>query len=424
MRQRRETSVSHGVSEKRFEERSAGGVVARRVVGAKRAQTFRPEPQRLSYALRVPLGHGSSEVVGRHQRVDDVEVLDGHRAGAPRALLIDAAHNGFVPVLVQHAPQKLGGKQQTRGQVGREGTHGVERVQRHGSVDGHRVRVPVELGEEGEKLVQNLQRRRQLLVERVEHVQHQRLQRVRGDERVVRAQNAGLVESPGFYEDDRSLEDAPATDERVNLLQKSERGEPAKLIRRNVDNHAVADALHQLHLGVDHVDFAHRELVGFRVEFPRGGGGRRLGAFYVRAKARRPVILGEQLVRAEQAHVDVAVREIRAQRHGPERGDLRRMIEKGKREVVSQMDRVGARWTRWSGLGWSRSSRPPGEISQLADCVLANELTLLPRSSHRVEGGDRTASARRGGGPGYGNGRVAARKRAIRGSRDSARFEI
>ena len=93
VRQRRETSVSHGVSEKRFEERRAGGVVARRVVGAKRAQTFRPEPQRLSYAFRVPLGHGSSEVVGRQQRIDDVEVLDGHRAGAPRVLLIDAAHD-------------------------------------------------------------------------------------------------------------------------------------------------------------------------------------------------------------------------------------------------------------------------------------------------------------------------------------------
>ena len=199
VRQRRETSVSHGVSEKRFEKRRARG--ARRASRCRREarSTFRPEPQRLSYALRVPLGHGSSEVVGRQQRVDDVEVLDEHRAGAPRALLIDAAHDGFVPVLVEHAPQNSG-KQQTRGQVGREGTHGVERIQWHGSVDGHRVRVPVELGEEGEKLVQNLQRRRQLLVERVEHVQHQRLQRVRGDERVVRAQDSGLVESPGFYE--------------------------------------------------------------------------------------------------------------------------------------------------------------------------------------------------------------------------------
>ena len=163
--------------------------------------------------------------------------------------------------------------------------------------------------------------------------------------------------------DDRSLEDAPATDERVNLLQKSERGEPAKLIRRNVDNHAVADALHQLHLGVDHVDFAHRELVGFRVEFLRGGGGRRLGAFNVRAEARRPVILGEQqLVRAEQAHIDVAVREIRAQRHGPERGDLRRMIEKGREKLSAGWIRVGARWTRWSGLGWSRSSDHPEDF--------------------------------------------------------------
>ena len=356
VRQRRQTSVSHGVSEKRLEKRRAGGVVARRVIGAKRAQTFRPEPQRLSNALGVALRHGSTEVVGRQQRVDDVEVLCGHGARAPRALLIDAAHDGIVPVLVEHAPQKLGGEQQTRGGVGGKGTHAVELVQRHGAVDGHRVRVPVELGEEGEKLVQNLQRRRQLLVEGVEHVQHQRLQRVGGDERVVRAQDSGLVESPGFDEDDGSLEDAPATDERVHLLQKTERGETAKLIRRYVDNNAVGDALHQLHLGVDHVDLAHRELVGFRVEFLRGGGGRRLGAFDVRAESRCPVILGEQLVRAEKADVDVAVGEIRAQRHGPESGDLREMIGEEGEEVVSAMRRVGAGSTRWSGRASSAAA--------------------------------------------------------------------
>ena len=65
---------------------------------------------------------------------------------------------------------------------------GVEVVEGYRPDDAHRVVIPVERREEHQKLVQHLERRRQLSVKPVQDVQHQRLQRVRADQRVVRAQ--------------------------------------------------------------------------------------------------------------------------------------------------------------------------------------------------------------------------------------------
>ena len=41
---------------------------------------------------------------------------------------------------------------------------------------------------------------------------------------MVRSQQTALIEPPSFDEDDGSLEDAAAADERVNLLQETQGG--------------------------------------------------------------------------------------------------------------------------------------------------------------------------------------------------------
>lgn len=51
----------------------------------------------------------------------------------------------------------------------------------------------------------------------VENVQHQRLQRVGGQQAVVRAQHAALVVRPGLDQQDAGLEQAAAADGGANL---------------------------------------------------------------------------------------------------------------------------------------------------------------------------------------------------------------
>ena len=202
-----------------------------------RAELRRRQLQGFADARRVPLRHAPAQVVGRQKRVDHVQMLDGHadvrwfgalgdiredvahairvarrRAGSRRASRTRGVltHDGLVAVLVEHAPHELSRQELVLGAVQLLAARGpVHQVgDANGPVYAHRVRVPVELGERLQKRVQNLQRRRERLGEMklVQHVQHQRLERVRADQRVVRAQQTTLVEAPSLDEHDRALE--------------------------------------------------------------------------------------------------------------------------------------------------------------------------------------------------------------------------
>ena len=220
--------MTHGVAEELLEHANGAEAFAAGARLPQRGEPLRAERQSLAYALGVTLAHAPPEIVAGEQRIHDVEVLTRHgprgRVGAAAQL---GAH-GFVAVFVHHPPHEIGGEQRTlrvnlRSFTDRTG-HLVEILQGHGPVDADRELVPVKVGKEHEKLVQHLQRRGELLMKPVEDVQHERLQRVRADQRVVRAEQPPLVETPRLDQHDGPLEDLALPDERVHLLQKTQRG--------------------------------------------------------------------------------------------------------------------------------------------------------------------------------------------------------